>query len=67
MVLTQNEKAVVIRALKAYDAVRHKDTKGVFRGQTAVQILEELHPTPVRWAELASFVITQANGDPEGS
>ena len=65
MILTHAEKAVVRRALRAYHAVEHKDVKGVFRGVTADQILEELHPTPVRWVELASLVIARAKGEHE--
>lgn len=63
MELTPAEEAAVRRAVKAYREVRNKATKGVFRGMTADQILDELHPTPERWAELASFVIGRGEGD----
>jgi hypothetical protein len=63
MILTQAEEIVVRRAVTAYREMRNKATKGPFRGMTADQILEELHPTPVRWVALASFVIARATGD----
>ena len=57
ILLTAREEPVVLRAAEAYRMARMKDRKGQFRGVTADQILEELLPTPVRWAVLASFVI----------
>ena len=59
MNLTLDEKPVVRRAVAAYRAAK-KGHKGPFRGATADQILEELQPSPVRWAELAAFVIEKA-------
>lgn len=67
MVLTQAEEAVVRRAIEAYRDKRSRATKGAYRGVTADEILEELHPTPVRWAELASFVISHARDDGQGA
>jgi hypothetical protein len=64
MILTPAEEIAVRRAVTAYREMRNKDTKGAFRGVTADQILEELHPTPVRWVALASFVIARAEGEP---
>jgi len=63
MILTPAEEIAVRRAIAAYRAMRNKSSKGVFHGVTADEILEELHPTPVRWAALASFVIARATGD----
>ena len=60
MELTQEEQTVVRRAVAAYEA--KKWYKGPFRGLTADEILEELKPSPVRWAELAAFVIETAEG-----
>ena len=37
-----------------------KEHKGAFGGTTADEILEELKPSPVRWNELAAFVIEKA-------
>jgi hypothetical protein len=65
MLLTPAEEAVVRRAVHAYREAKSKKTKGRVTGLTADQILEELVPTPVRWAELASFVIDMVE-DPEG-
>ena len=65
MILTRAEEVVVGRAVRAYHAVQHKTTKGVFQGVTPDQILEELHPTAVRWVELASLIIARAKGDPD--
>lgn len=65
MVLTRAEQVIVRRAVEAYKEMRHKRSKGVFRGVTADQILEELEPEPTRWAELAAFVIACAEGDDE--
>jgi hypothetical protein len=59
MVLTSAEEPVVLRAVEAYRKARLMKRTGRFTGLTADQILEELVPTPVRWAELASFVIEQ--------
>lgn len=64
MILTQAEEAAVRRAVTAYNAMRDKATKGAFQGETADEILEELHPTPLRWIALASLVIARAEGDP---
>lgn len=64
MILTQEEERAVGRAVLAYRATADKKTKGVFRGVTADQILEELHPTPTRWVALASLVVSLAQGEP---
>ena len=61
MDLTSDELPVVRRAVAAYHVVK-KGHKGPFRGTTADEILEELEPSPVRWAELAAFVIETAEG-----
>jgi hypothetical protein len=66
MILTQAEEIAVRRAVVAYRAMRDKTVKGVFRGVTADEILEELHPTPIRWVALASSVVARAEGDPQG-
>jgi hypothetical protein len=63
MILTPTEEVAVRRAVVAYRAMRSKASKGAYQGVTADQILEELHPTPLRWAALASFVIARAEGD----
>ena len=60
MQLTLDEEPVVRRAVAAYQA--KKWYKGPFKGLTADEILEELKPSPVRWAELAAFVIETAEG-----
>ena len=60
MQLTLDEEPVVRRAVAAYEA--KKWYKGPFRGLTADEILEELKPSPVRWAKLAAFVIETAEG-----
>ena len=60
MHLTLDEEPVVRRAVAAYRA--KKWYKGPFKGLTADQILEELNPSPVRWTELAAFVIETAEG-----
>jgi len=60
MDLTPDEQPVVRRASAAYEA--KKRYKGLFRGTTADEILEELKPSPVRWAKLAAFVIERAEG-----
>ncbi len=67
MILTPTEEIAVRRAVKAYRAMRNKAAKGAFRGVTADEILEELHPTPVRWVALAAFVIARAEGEPASS
>ena len=61
MEMTPDEKPVVRRAVAAYRKAK-KGQKGPFRSQTADEILEELKPSPVRWTELASFVIETAEG-----
>jgi hypothetical protein len=61
MDLTPAERPVVRRAVAAYHEAK-AGHKGAFKGTTADEILEELRPTPVRWAELAAFVIEQAEG-----
>jgi hypothetical protein len=63
MILTQTEEVVVRRAVAAYREMQSKATKGVFQGVTADQILEELHPTPLRWVALASVVIARAESN----
>ena len=60
MHLTLDEESVVRRAVAAYKA--KKSFPGPFRGITADEILEELGPSPTRWAELAAFVIETAEG-----
>ncbi len=60
MELTPDERPIVRRAVAAYEA--KKWYKGPFRGITADEILEELEPSPVRWTELAAFVIETAEG-----
>ncbi len=62
MDLTPDEQPVVRRAVAAYRAVMRKGHQGQYRGVTADQILEELKPGPVRWTELAAFVIATAEG-----
>jgi len=64
MYLTQDEGLVVSRAVAAYREAKKKQ-KGPFRGLTADQILEELRPDPIRWTNLAAFVIETADG-PKG-
>jgi hypothetical protein len=61
MFLTPAEQPVVRRAVAAYREAK-KGHKGQFKGLTADQILEELTPSPVRWAALAAFVIASAEG-----
>lgn len=61
MELTQTERPVVRRAVAAYLDAK-KPHKGQFSGPTADEILEELSPTPVRWAALAAMVIATAEG-----
>ncbi|MFH1763806.1 MAG: hypothetical protein ABIF09_06410 [Gemmatimonadota bacterium] len=60
MDLTPDEQPVVRRALAAYEA--KKGHKGPLRGKTADEILEELKPSPVRWSELAAFVVDTVEG-----
>ena len=60
MDLTPSEEPVVRRAVQAYEM--KKGHKGRFTGATADDILEELEPSPVRWAILAAFVIETAEG-----
>jgi len=59
MKLTLKESPVVRRAVEAYLQAK-KPHRGQFTGPTADEILEELSPTPVRWAELAALVIAKA-------
>jgi hypothetical protein len=59
MNLTPEEQPVVRRAVAAYHEMK-KEPKGAFGGTTADEILEELKPSPVRWNELAAFVIEKA-------
>ena len=61
MDLTPDEQPVFNRAVVAYLDAKI-DHQGQYRGQTADQILDELNPSPVRWAELADFVIATADG-----
>jgi len=60
MDLTPAEQPVVRRAVAAYRA--KKDHEGAFKGVSADEVLEELNPSPIRWAALAAFVIEQAEG-----
>jgi hypothetical protein len=62
MDLTPDEQPVVRRAVAAYRETKKKEHKGQFRGATADEVLEELRPSPVRWTELAAFVIETAEG-----
>lgn len=59
MKLTLKESPVVQRAVEAYLEAK-RPHRGQFTGPTADEILEELAPTPVRWAELAALVIAKA-------
>ncbi len=52
---------MVGRAVAAYHEMKKKH-RGAFGGTTADEILEELNPSPVRWSELAAFVIERAEG-----
>lgn len=61
MELTREERPFVRRAIIAYLNAK-KPSRGRFTGPTADEILEELSPTPVRWAELAALVIATAEG-----
>ena len=60
MDLTPDERPVVRRAVAAYEA--KKSHKGPYRGMTADEILEELNPSPLRWAQLAAFVVEKVEG-----
>ncbi len=62
MDLTPDEQPVVRRAVAAYRKVKKKEQKGKFGGTTADEILEELKLSPVRWTELAAYVIEVAEG-----
>ncbi len=44
-----------------------KGYKGMFGRTTADAVLEELEPSPVRWAALAAFVIETAEGPSRGN
>ena len=59
MQLSRTECPVFDRAVAAYLEAKQPH-KGQFDGPTADEILEELAPTPVRWAELAALVIATA-------
>ena len=61
MDLTAEEQPVVRRAVAAYHEMQ-KEHKGAFEGTTADEILEELKLSPIRWTELAAFVIRTAEG-----
>ena len=61
MDLTPDEQPIVRRAVAAYQEMK-KGHKGMFQGTTADEVLEELKPSPVRWNELAAFVIERAKG-----
>ena len=60
--MTTAERPVVRRAVAAYHAMKKKRHEGQFAGATADDVLEELKPSPVRWTELAAFVIATAEG-----
>jgi len=61
MDLTPEEQPVVRRAVAAYHEMK-KEHKGAFGAATADEILEELKPSPIRWNELAAFVVERAEG-----
>jgi hypothetical protein len=61
MEMTPEEKPVVLRAVAAYYEAK-KGRKGPFRARTADETLEELRPSPVRWTQLAAFVIEAVEG-----
>ena len=65
MDLTPEEQPVVRRAVAAYTA--KKEYEGPFKGTTADEILEELKPSPMRWTELAAYVIGIAEGPAQRS
>jgi len=46
--------------------MRRETSRGAFRGETADEILQTLHPTPGRWVTLAAFVVAEAQSDTEG-
>lgn len=52
---------MVERAVRAYREAK-AGRKGPLKSPTADGILEELHPSPVRWAHLAALVIGIAEG-----
>jgi hypothetical protein len=64
MDLSEDERGVVRRAVAAYLEAK-KPHRGQFTGPTADEILEELSPTPVRWAALAAHVIAKAEDPAE--
>ena len=66
MIMSPAEKIAVRRAVVAYRAMRDKTSRGAFRGETADEILEALHPTPGRWVTLAAFVVAEARSDTTG-
>ena len=66
MELTAAERPVFRRAVAAYLEAK-KPHVGKFEGPTADEILEELMPTPVRWARLAALVIEMADSLPAPS
>ncbi len=61
MDLMPEEQPVVRRAMAAYHEAK-KGYKGMFGRTTADDVLEELRPSPIRWAALAAFVIETAEG-----
>jgi hypothetical protein len=65
MDLTPVEVPVVLRAVEAYRAAKTKHI-GQFQGVTADKILEELDPSPVRWNQLASYVIATVEDSTRG-
>ncbi len=65
MDLTPDEQPVVRRAVAAYQEMK-KGHKGMFQGTTADEVLEELKPSPLRWTELAAFVIETAEKPRKG-
>ena len=65
MDLTPEEQPVVRRAVAACTA--KKEYEGPFKGTTADEILEELKPSPMRWTELAAYVIGIAEGPAQRS
>ena len=60
MNLTPEEEPVFRRAVAAYKAKKGYD--GPYKGTTADEVLEELKPSPLRWTELAAYVIYVAEG-----
>ncbi|GMV05935.1 MAG: hypothetical protein AMXMBFR53_22120 [Gemmatimonadota bacterium] len=63
MELSPAEAVAVRRAVRAYREMRNKTAKGAFQGRTADEILDELRPTPERWAVLAALVIDRAESE----